>query len=65
VSLEDGKVRSTHASAHQRYALNPIPIEQNFIVGRGAGPQPGSIGIVEEDANCRCGLRFIPVGGMQ
>ena len=65
VSLEDGKVRSTHASAHQRYALNPIPIEQNFIVGRGAGPQPGSIGIAEEDANCRCGLRFIPVGGMQ
>lgn len=65
VSLEDGKVRSTHVSAHQRYSNAPIPLDQNFIVGRGAGPQPGSIGLPEEDANCRCGLRFIPVEGVQ
>jgi HK97 family phage portal protein len=63
VSMQDGVVRNTHISAHQRYSLNPIPLEQNFVVGRGAGPQPGSIGVPEEDVNCRCGLRFIPIEG--
>jgi hypothetical protein len=61
VSVEDGYVRASHMRAHQRYTANPIPLDQNFVVGRGSGPQPGSIGLPEEDANCRCGLRFIPI----
>jgi hypothetical protein len=60
VKLEKGwlaafvNTRESHADAHKRYSQNPIPITDNFVVGNGAGPAPGQIGVAEEDINCQC-----------
>ena len=50
VAALDERTRDTHIAAHgQRVKLN-----DDFSVGGGSGPQPGQIGIAEEDINCRC-----------
>lgn len=55
--------RDTHMQAAARYQEGgdpgPIPLDADFEVGAGRGPAPGSIGLPEEDINCRCAL--VPV----
>lgn len=47
--------RETHRYAARRYTGDgAIPVDQDFEVGGGRGPAPGSIGLPEEDINCRC-----------
>lgn len=42
--------RDTHAEAAARYSGDgAIPLNEDFIVGAGSGPAPGSIGLAEED----------------
>lgn len=53
-ALMPGRTRDTHADAHARYQAHPIPLDENFEVGAGAGPHPGAIGLAEEDINCLC-----------
>jgi len=49
--------RETHQAAGAQYqGSGAIPIDQDFHVGAGHGPCPGSIGLPEEDINCRCFL---------
>lgn len=44
--------RETHRYAARRYdEKGAIPIDQDFEVGGGRGPAPGSIGLAEEDIN--------------
>lgn len=53
--LAGGGARKSHVHAAARYtAENAIPLSQDFEVGGGRGPAPGSIGIAAEDINCRC-----------
>lgn len=47
--------RETHIMAAAEYSGDgAIPLHQDFHVGDGYGPAPGSIGLPEEDINCRC-----------
>lgn len=47
--------RDTHVEAMARYTGDgAIPLSELFEVGAGRGPYPGSIGLPEEDINCRC-----------
>lgn len=48
----DGRTRPTHREAHGQ----EVGIDDNFTVGAGAGPCPGSIGIKAEDVRCRCSM---------
>ena len=49
--------RDSHLQAGMRYnEENAIPLDANFEVGAGSGPNPGSIGLAEEDINCACQL---------
>lgn len=58
--LAAGDARETHLAAHARYqGEGAIPISEDFEVGAGRGPCPGSIGLPEEDINCRCAV--VPV----
>jgi len=57
----DARTRDSHLQAHDTYQSYPIPVEQNFRVGGGAGPAPGQIGIAGEDINCRCTIVAIYV----
>lgn len=51
----DGRARDSHMQAAEIYnEKNLIPLDEDFQVGSGAGPCPGSIGLAEEDINCRC-----------
>jgi len=44
--------RPTHQEAARSYSGDgAIPLDQDFVVGSGSGPAPGSIGIPEEDIN--------------
>lgn len=51
----DNRTRSTHTSAHGQ----EVGIDDNFTVGRGSGPCPGSIGVASEDVNCRCSMEAV------
>lgn len=55
----DERTRDTHIQAHERYQAEPIDLEDEFVVGDGAGQAPGQIGLPEEDINCRCTM--VPV----
>lgn len=49
--------RDTHLQAGSRYnEQGAIPLNQDFQVGAGSGPCPGSIGLPEEDISCRCAI---------
>lgn len=53
--LAGGDARHTHIVAGETYkGGGAIPISQDFYVGTGHGPCPGSIGVAAEDINCRC-----------
>lgn len=55
----DHRTRESHIEAHNKYQDQPIPVDQEFEVGGGAGLAPGQIGLPEEDINCRCTLQPI------
>lgn len=60
--LAAGDARESHLAAHAKYQGDgAIPINADFEVGAGSGPCPGSIGLPEEDINCRCAI--LPVVG--
>lgn len=46
----DERTRETHVAAHGQIRK----LNEDFDVGGGSGPMPGSIGSAEEDINCRC-----------
>lgn len=50
----DDRTRESHIEAHNRYQASPIGLDEDFVVGAGAGPCPGDIGLAEEDIQCRC-----------
>lgn len=51
----DERTRPTHLEAHGRYAENPIPMEEPFVVGGVKLLYPGDpSGTPEEIINCRC-----------
>lgn len=58
LTAQDGDVRDSHIIAGQQYTdggePGPIPLDEDFIVGEGAGPSPGNLGAAAEDINCRC-----------
>lgn len=56
IAALDQRTRDSHIEAHDQYQANPIDIEDDFMVGGGAGPAPGQIGLAEEDINCRCAI---------
>ena len=59
-SQEDLRVRDSHSRANLRYRQEPIPLNENFIVGSSSGPFPRSSQLSMEERNgCRCYLRFI------
>lgn len=55
----DQRTRDTHVQAHNDYQSTPIPVDDDFIVGAGAGQAPGQIGLAEEDINCRCTIQAV------
>lgn len=50
VAALDERTRETHVEAHGQI----VGLDEDFQVGNGSGPCPGSIGLPEEDINCRC-----------
>ena len=52
IAALDERTRETHISAHDQ----TVGFDELFLVGDGAGPAPGSIGLAEEDINCRCAM---------
>ena len=49
--------RDTHLEAGGKYSENnAIPLDEDFYVGNGSGPAPGSMDLAEEDVNCGCSL---------
>ena len=54
IAALDQRTRDTHIDAHETYQANPIDLNDDFLVGGGAGLAPGQIGLPEEDINCRC-----------
>jgi HK97 family phage portal protein len=54
IAAIDDRTRDSHIDAHERYADNPIPLDEDFEVGGCSGPAPGQMGCPEEDINCRC-----------
>jgi HK97 family phage portal protein len=54
IAALDQRTRDTHIDAHETYQANPIDLNDEFLVGGGAGLAPGQIGLPEEDINCRC-----------
>jgi HK97 family phage portal protein len=60
----DDRTRETHYQAHDEYQANPIPVDEDFIVGgvalsapgvaRGGGPETAA-----EVINCRCSMTFV------
>lgn len=56
-ALEPNRTRESHVEAHMRYQAEPIPLDEDFEVGGGAGPHPGAIGLPEEDINCLCTMQ--------
>ncbi len=58
-ALQAGRTRDTHAEAHFRYQDDPIPLDEDFIVGGASGPGPGQLGgSAEEEINCLCSITF-------
>ena len=58
-SQEDRSVRDTHARANSRYRQEPIPLNQDFIVGGYACSKPLDPRLPpEESINCRCYTRL-------
>lgn len=55
----DNRTRDSHIEAHATYQEEPIPLEDDFIVGGGRGQAPGQIGDPAEDINCRCTLQAV------
>ena len=55
VATGDSRTRPAHLRAHQRYGLNPIPVNEPFIVGGEALMYPmDPSGSPENTINCRC-----------
>jgi len=52
----DNYTRESHIEAGIEYGPNgnPISVDEDFIVGEGAGPAPCQLGVAGEDINCRC-----------
>ncbi len=48
----DERTRDTHMEANGQV----VGVNEDFMVGGGAGPAPGNIGLAGEDCNCRCTL---------
>lgn len=60
VSQNDKRVRDSHVRAHKRYLREPIPLEQDFMVGAGSGSRPLDPRLPsEETIACRCYMRFV------
>lgn len=55
MATADSRTRRTHLVAHQRYARNPIPVKEKFVVGSARLLYPGDPnGPPGETINCRC-----------
>ena len=55
IAALDERTRDTHLAAHDQ----EVGFGDLFLVGDGAGPAPGSIGLPEEDINCRCAMAAV------
>jgi len=55
LSALDERTRDTHVAAHGQI----VALDGDFIVGGGAGPAPGQIGLPEEDIQCRCTMTSV------
>jgi HK97 family phage portal protein len=55
----DDATRSDHEEAHIEYQENPIPIDEDFVVGGASGPHPGGLGDPSQDINCRCTMTSV------
>lgn len=55
----DDRTRETHNAAHTKYQAKPIPLDADFVVGKGKGQAPGQLGEAEEDIQCRCTLTWV------
>lgn len=55
----DGRERDTHAQAHAKYQVEPIPLGADFHVGTAKGEGPGMLDEAGESINCRCTLTFV------
>jgi hypothetical protein len=56
----DEAVRDTHREAGERYADDPIPLDENFEVGDDSMEAPGLGDLPEENINCRCTVEYVP-----
>jgi len=59
IAALDQRTRDSHIDAHTQYQQNPIPLDDDFMVGGGGGQAPGQIGLPEEDINCRCAIGWV------
>lgn len=59
LATSDSRCRKTHRKAEEQN--QNIPMDADFVVGKGAGPHPGRIGRAEEDINCRCSVAYEPM----
>lgn len=55
----DDRTRESHIDAHQQYQADPIPLDDDFVVGTGKGPAPGQLGSAADDIQCRCTLTWV------
>lgn len=58
--LSESDARDTHAAAANKYGPdNPIPLDEEFIVGGDSMMYPGGGTLPEENINCRCTLGYV------
>lgn len=68
ISRMDGRERNAHHNAHLRYAANPIPVNEAFLIGklktRMMQPGDARFGAGPADImNCRCRVEYIDERG--
>lgn len=57
--LNEVDARDTHIAAGKQYdENNPIPLNQDFVVGQDTMTAPGNGSLPEENINCRCGIGY-------
>ena len=64
VSMRDERVRTTHENMDQIYSPETaIPFEEDFENPEtgGKGPNPGALGVPEDDINCRCVAVYVVI----
>jgi hypothetical protein len=57
--LNEVDARDTHIAAGKQYdENNPIPLNQDFVVGQDTMPAPGNGSLAAENCNCRCAIAY-------